>query len=122
MKINSFDIDYSSFKKYKVYLLICDESIFYIGCTTDLKARAHSHISSINDNTKKFNYINDCIESGKRIQMRVAFEFEKKVLAAIAEKILIHFVRKFINTSLFNGYSTIDENKIIIENPRANIY
>ena len=40
-----------------VYILLCDEKTFYVGLSSNLKERLHSHNSQYNIGTKKFSRI-----------------------------------------------------------------
>jgi hypothetical protein len=91
----------SGANKYKIYAWFLDGKIIYIGITkTTLFIRLTNHEN--NAVGYKRLLLNECISSGKKINVEILFSFQSRMIACISERVLINFCKKFINTDLIN--------------------
>lgn len=98
-------------KKYKIYAMFDENNtIIYVGLTIMLlKTRLCQH--AMNCDLTKFRkaFYDDYISRGKKIKVMVLFDFNNKIFASFAERILIKFCYSFVNPNLWNRIMPIEE-------------
>jgi hypothetical protein len=112
--IEKFEIQDCTFKKtYKIYAIIVNGVFKYIGITkTTVKYRIQGHLS---DNIK----IQDLSNRFDKIHVIILCDYNSKLIASVAEKVLIMFIHKHVNPDLINLKRYINEDAILSQK-RAN--
>lgn len=114
---NLFIYENKAHKKYKIYLFKdFSNKIVYVGITNQLIInRLKNHIST--RDIKKGNYYIEQFRLGNKLTVEITFDYNSKLLASITERILIDFVRRFINPDLLNRFCNWNEEIMLTEHP-----
>lgn len=102
------------YKKYKIYAWYDNKEIVYIGCTKDLKQRLGGHAAEwACFNKDKQKYFSDLVSSEMKLEVKVLYTFNSKMLACFCERLLINFIKNHTKVSIFNKDSLINEEYIL---------
>ncbi len=98
-----YDVDDN---KYKVYCLThpINNNILYIGCTkNNLFLRIRQHFMWHKENSEKDIFFKQMRREGVYPNIAIIYKFDDKESALFIEKLLINFVREFVNPEILNA-------------------
>ena len=108
-------------KRYTVYAIVDPDNgkMVYIGCTNNLQSRLKQHYN-YSSNSKRWEYITKLKYEGKEPIIKELYVFSNIVTARIVERVIISFVKKYINPDLLNVICCLEDKHIL--NPKKFIF
>ena len=101
-------------KKYTVYAIIDPDNgkMVYVGCTGNLQSRLKQHYD-YSSNTKRWEYMTRLKHEGKEPIIKELYVFNNIITARVVERVIISFVKKFINPDLLNIICVLEDRHIL---------